>query len=91
MITVRYQQHTIYESLAVNVMPDYKELWSMRDAVELVDKRLGSRNRKLDISLCKYVEARFRPSSHQRAWSSEMGCRFSILRPARGSKTMRSA
>jgi transposase, IS5 family len=26
MITVRYQQHTIYESLAVNVMPDYKEL-----------------------------------------------------------------
>ena len=26
MITVRYRQRTIYEPLAVNLMPDYKEL-----------------------------------------------------------------
>jgi hypothetical protein len=26
MITVRYQQRTIYEPLAVNLMPDYQEL-----------------------------------------------------------------
>jgi len=26
MITVRYQQRTIYEPLAVNLLPDYQEL-----------------------------------------------------------------
>jgi hypothetical protein len=40
MITVRYQQRTIYEPLAVNCMPDYKELlWE--GWLVAVDKLLG--------------------------------------------------
>ena len=57
MITLRYQQHTIYESLAVNVMPDYKELlwegWLLKvdkfledeDLVKLVREALEKRHR----------------------------------------------
>jgi transposase, IS5 family len=56
MITVRYQQHTIYESLAVNVMPDYKELlwegWLLKvdkfledeDLVKIVREALEKRH-----------------------------------------------
>jgi hypothetical protein len=56
MIRVRYQQHTIYESLAVNVMPDYKELlwegWLLKvdkfledeDLVKIVREALEKRH-----------------------------------------------
>jgi IS5 family transposase len=56
MITVRYQQHTIYEPLAVNVMPDYQELlwegWLLKvdkfledeDLVQVVREALEKRH-----------------------------------------------
>jgi transposase, IS5 family len=56
MITLRYQQRTIYESLAVNVMPDYRELlwegWLLKvdkfledeDLVKIVREALEKRH-----------------------------------------------
>ena len=50
MITVRYQQHTIYEPLAVNVMADYKELlwegWLLKVDKFLEDEDLVKRVRE---------------------------------------------
>jgi hypothetical protein len=56
MITVRYQQRTIYEPLALNLMPDYKELlwerWLLEvdqlledeDLVKIVKRALEKRH-----------------------------------------------
>ena len=56
MITVRYQQRSIYEPLAVNLMPDYRELlwegwllkvdkfWRMRIYVKIVREALEKRH-----------------------------------------------
>jgi hypothetical protein len=57
MITVRYQQRTIYEPLALNVMADYKELcwerWLLEvdglledeELVKIVKRALEKRHR----------------------------------------------
>jgi IS5 family transposase len=87
MITLRYQQHTIYESLAVNVMPDYKELlwegWLLKvdkfledeDLVKIVREALEKRHphsrTRGRLGTPTEVVLRLMALKHLRNWSYE--------------------
>jgi len=88
MITVRYRQRTIYEPLAVNLMPDYKELlwegWLLKvdklledeDLVNLVRGALEKRHRhsrtRGRLGTPAEVVLRLMALKHLRGWSFEV-------------------
>lgn len=88
MITVRYRQRTIYEPLAVNLMPDYKELlwegWLLKvdklledeDLVKLVkealDKRHPNSRTRGRLGTPAEVVLRLMALKHLRGWSFEV-------------------
>jgi transposase, IS5 family len=83
MITVRYQQRTIYEPLAVNVMADYKELFWERWLIE-VDKLLEDEDL---VKLVKRALDKRHPNSRTRGrlgTPAEVVLRLMALKHLRG-------
>jgi IS5 family transposase len=88
MITIRYRQRSIYEPLAVNLMPDYKELlwegWLLKvdelledeDLVNLVGEALAKRHRhsrtRGRLGTPAEVVLRLMALKHLRGWSFEV-------------------